>query len=208
MRSHVVRRNAVRRYLATASEPRLQIGAGPHPAEGWLNSDLLSGDVYLDLLFKLPLPSESFAYAYGEHVIEHLPEQRGLSAMTELHRILRPGGVLRMTTPDLRKIIALYEDRNPVISCAEYREFLDIASRNTHDRPCQMFNTFMYSWGHRFIYDEEELKAKLVQAGFVDVVRREPNESDHLALRELERHGPEWENPAEAMCLEATRPAG
>gem|GEM_PF-872408 len=205
-RSHLVRRVAVRRYLAGATEPRLQIGSGPHPVEGWLNSDLLSGEVYLDLLFKLPLPDESFAYAYGEHVIEHLPEQRGLRALEELHRILRPGGVLRMTTPDLQKIIGLYEDRSPHISRADYARFLDEASRNRHDRACQIFNTFMYSWGHRFIYDAEELTAKLELAGFTDVVRCEPNESSHPALRELERHGPQWENPAEAMCLEATRP--
>jgi hypothetical protein len=56
------------------------------------------------------------------------------------------------------------------------------------------------------VYDEEDLAAKLRQAGFTRVQRVEPGESDHEALRGLERHGgAAWINRAEAMCLEATR---
>ncbi|MBA2794276.1 MAG: hypothetical protein H0U32_09860 [Thermoleophilaceae bacterium] len=46
-----------------AGEPRLQLGAGPHALPGWLNSDLISGDIYLDLGRRLPLPDQSFTFA-------------------------------------------------------------------------------------------------------------------------------------------------
>jgi predicted SAM-dependent methyltransferase len=207
-RGHVARRRTVARYLASQDEPRLQIGAGPVALAGWLNSDLISGDIYLDLARRLPLPSGTFAYVFGEHVIEHIPEATGTALLGELHRVLRPGGVLRLTTPDLRKIIAIYEDRNPVVERDEYARFLDEETGKRHERACQIFNDYLRLWGHRYIYDEEDLTAKLYAAGFGLVERRESGESEHALLRGLERHGgAEWVNRAEAMSLEATRTA-
>jgi predicted SAM-dependent methyltransferase len=205
---HIARRRVVARYLASQEEPRLQIGAGPVALPGWLNSDLISGDVYLDLARRLPLPSASFAYVFGEHVIEHIPETTGTALLGELHRVLRPGGVLRLTTPDLRKIIAIYEDRNPVVTRDDYARFLDEETGKRHDRACQIFNDYLRLWGHRYIYDEEDLTAKLYAAGFGEVERRESGESAHELLRGLERHGgADWVNRAEAMSIEATRTA-
>lgn len=204
-RGHLARRRVVARHVAATTEPRLQIGAGPLPLTGWLNSDLRCGDIYLDLLRPLPLPDATFAYTYGEHVIEHLTERAGVRLLHELHRVLRPGGIVRLTTPDLRKIIALYDDRNPVISQREYARFLDGITYSEHRRGCQIFNTFMRSWGHRFVYDADELTAKLHEAGFEDVRPQEIGVSEHPLLQGLERHGPSWENAAEAMCFEATR---
>jgi len=207
-RGHVVRKNAVRDYLAATPDPRLQIGTGPLSIPGWLNTDLISADIYLDIARPLPLPDGAFAYAFGEHLIEHIPEVTAAELLRELHRILRPGGVLRLTTPDLRKIIAIYEDRNPVVSQADYAQFLDEQTGKTHARACQIFNDYLRLWGHRYVYDEEDLTAKLLEAGFDRVERRETGESDHEALRGLERHGgADWVNRAEAMCLEATVPA-
>lgn len=201
------RRRIVARYLDGTAEPRLHVGAGGERLPGWLNSDLVAGDVYLDLTRPLPLPDSSFAYAFGEHVIEHISERQGERLLRELHRVLRPGGVLRITTPDLRKIIAIYEDRNPVIGLPEYAEFLDGIAAGEHRRGAQVLNTFMRAWGHRYVYDEEDLRVKLEAAGFAAVRRLEPGESEHDALRGVERHGPPWENDAEAMCLEASVPA-
>jgi predicted SAM-dependent methyltransferase len=205
-RGHVVRRRAVRAYLAGTAEPKLQLGAGPNALPGWLNSDLIAGDVYLDLRRRLPLPDASFAYAFGEHVIEHVSEADGARLLAELHRVLRPGGVVRVTTPDLAKIVALYEDRNPVIGRAEYARYLAATTGKAQERGSQVFNDFMRLWGHRYVYDEEDLTAKLRAAGFSSVERAEPGESRHPALRGAERHGAEpWVNAAEAMCIEATR---
>lgn len=207
LKGHAVRRRAVARYLASTAEPKLQIGTGPLSLPGWLNSDLISADIYLDIARPLPLPDASFAYAFGEHLIEHIPEQSGVQLFAELRRVLRPGGVLRLTTPDLQKLIAIYEDRNPVISRAEYARYLDAETGKTHVRACQILNDYLRLWGHRYVYDEEDLTAKLREAGFASVQRREPGESSHDALRGIERHGGEleWVNRAEAMTLEATR---
>jgi predicted SAM-dependent methyltransferase len=203
---HVRGRRIAERYVASTAEPRLQIGSGPVTHPGWLNSDLIGGDLYLDVARPLPLPDGCMAYVFGEHVIEHLPEATGRRALREMFRVLRPGGVLRLTTPDLKKIIALYEDRNPEMSRAEYVRFLDDITGRRHDRPCQLFNDFMRLWGHAWVYDEEDLTAKLQEAGFVDVARREFGSSPHAALNGLENHGPPWQNTVEAMCLEARRP--
>jgi predicted SAM-dependent methyltransferase len=187
----------------------LQIGTGLSTMRGWLNSDLIAGDLYLDLTRPLPLPSDSFSYVFGEHVIEHLSEPAGTALLAELRRILRPGGVVRLTTPDLEKIIAIYEDRNPVIRREDYARFLDDITGKRHERACQILNDYLRLWGHRYVYDEEDLRAKLHDAGFERVERREPGESAQALLRGLESHGgAEWVNEAEAMCLEAFRSKG
>jgi predicted SAM-dependent methyltransferase len=205
---HRRRAATVRRYLQATDEPKLHIGAGPMRLDGWLNTDLISGEAYVDLTRPLPFADATFAYAFGEHVIEHLGEADGARLMRELHRVLRPGGVLRLTTPDLRKIIAIYEDRNPIVGRQEYARFLDEQTGKRHDRPSQIFNDYTRLWGHQWIYDEEDLAARLREAGFATVERMETGESPRPALRGLERHGgAEWVNRAEAMCLEARRAA-
>lgn len=206
LRGHLVRRQVVRRYLASTPESKLHIGAGPVHIDGWLNTDLIAGDIYLDLTRPLPFADATFAFAFGEHVIEHLSDRTAQALMGELRRTLRPGGTLRLTTPDLHKVIALYEDRNPVLSRADYARYLDRQTGRPHERGCQVLNDYMRLWGHRWIYDEEDLRARLIQAGFSHVVRREAGESEHPPLRGLERHGgAAWVNRAEAMTLEAVR---
>lgn len=203
---HVARARILADYLAGTEEPKLQFGSGATRLPGWLNSDLVTGDIYLDIARPLPLPDASFAYAFGEHIIEHIPEGAGVQLLEELFRVVRPGGAVRITTPDLRKIIALYEDRNPVIALADYARFMDEITDKRNERGAQVLNNFFHQWGHQWIYDEEDLSAKLAAAGFTEIVRREPGESAFAALTGLEHHGPPWENDAEAMCLEARRP--
>lgn len=209
-KGHIVRRRRLRAYLGSTSEPKLHIGSGPVSLEGWLNTDIVNGDVYLDMTRPMPFPDASFQYVFGEHVIEHISEPAGSALCAELWRVTAPDGVVRLTTPDLRKLIALYNDRNETIARAEYAEFLAGITGKTYDQPCRLLNDYLRLWGHRYVYDEPDLTDKLRRAGFRKVARVESGHSEHAALREIERHGARfgalaWENRAEAMCLEATR---
>jgi predicted SAM-dependent methyltransferase len=207
LHGHLARTAIVRRYLRSTDEPRLQIGGGPNLLDGWLNSDLVHGQIFLNVTRRFPIPDASLAYVFSEHMIEHVSEEQGLHVIRESFRVLRPGGVLRLTTPDLRKVITIYEDDNPSVTLRDYLAFLDeTLPHDPHPRAAQMLNTYMRAWGHQYVYDEEDLTAKLLDAGFSDVKRVEPGESEHAALRGLESHEPPWANAAEAMCLEATRP--
>ena len=54
------------------------------------------------------MPSGRFDAAVCHQVLEHIP--RPAAALGELHRVLKPGGVLRLALPDLDRGIAAYQN--------------------------------------------------------------------------------------------------
>jgi len=89
------------------------IGAGSfrHPAwtnidksSDWYkgNNDLIAIDV--DLLDAEPIAVEdgTAQVIFSSHVIEHLPNESVAHMFAEAYRMLKPGGVLRITCPDAR----------------------------------------------------------------------------------------------------------
>lgn len=204
LRGHLVRRRVIGRHLAVTAAPKLQIGTGPQVLAGWLNSDIVGGDAYIDLCRRLPFTDRTFAFVYGEHIIEHVGRATAHDTLREFHRILRPGGVLRLVTPDLAKLVALYQCTNPMASTEQY---IDRLGEITHHRPqngCQVVNDLMRLFGHRHIYDQEDLTT-LLEVGFSSVEGRDFGQSSHPELRGVEQHVPAWENSAVALCIEATR---
>lgn len=53
----------------------------------------------------LPFPDNSFQYIVSFETIEHMHYQDALSMIKELHRVLKPGGILIISTPN--KIFSL-----------------------------------------------------------------------------------------------------
>jgi len=209
----------IRRYVATHAVRKLQIGTGPNVLPGWLNTDLLP-DFYpehrrrvvrLDALQPFPFADASFDYVFSEHQIEHVTEPEARRLVAECYRVLRPGGRIRISTPDLAAIVRLYDGE---LSASE-EEYIEWVLKRFHpgieggNRTCYVVNQMLNGHGHRFIYDEETLAALLGSAGFGDVRRYAPGESDDPELRGLEAHGraigSEAANRVETMVLEAAR---
>lgn len=94
----------IRQYLKKQPLRKLQFGSGKNILSGWLNTEILPypGTVYMDLLKKLPFGENTFNYIYTEHVISSFEYEQALRWMKECHRILKPGGKIRIATPDLR----------------------------------------------------------------------------------------------------------
>jgi predicted SAM-dependent methyltransferase len=96
---------------------RLHIG-GARRAEGWIVLDARPGpavDVVADAA-ALPFGAGVAEEIYASHVYEHLGYWGGLpAALAEARRVLVPGGVLRLSVPDLDALARLYvaEERTP-----------------------------------------------------------------------------------------------
>ena len=193
------------RYLAGANEPKLQIGAGSNLLAGWLNTTLYPfapGTVFLDATRPFPMPAESFHYVYSEHVVEHLEFDEGAHLLRESYRILRRGGRIRIATPDLAQIIALYVQPDGEAQQRYIRWIMDsFRSQVGEYNPAHVINQSFHGWRHKFIYDEATLRGALQQAGFTDVTRVEPGESADETLRGIEQHG-QYVGNDEAMRYE------
>jgi SAM-dependent methyltransferase len=91
---------------------RLNWGCGKVTPPGWINSDIKSGpgiDVRADILEGLPLDDDSIDYISSQHALPELKVWNQLDALSELRRVLKPGGVLRLCLPDLDLAIAAYQ---------------------------------------------------------------------------------------------------
>lgn len=204
----------IRSYLRSAVEPCLQIGTGPNPLPGWLNTTLTPfqpGTIFLDASRPFPIPDASFALVFGEHVIEHLEFHEAALMLDECFRVLRPGGRLRLATPDLAQIIALYTHPEAAPQNAYIRWIMDTFRPQIGEyNPAHAINQSFHGWRHKFIYDAPTLLQALENAGFSGIQRLEPGESGDERLRGIEQHGDLVDNDSamryETMVYEARKP--
>jgi predicted SAM-dependent methyltransferase len=160
---------------------RVHLGCGDHYLEGWWNVDLeRKGDVTADLSRSIPFRSGAVDYVHSEDFLEHVDLARGRALLAECFRILRPGGVLRVLTPDLKGLVErLYLDR-------EARHLAFCRVQLQAEGPCEALNMHLRMEGaHRFVWDYELLERTLVETGF-SVRKVSFNRSRHPPLRYLD----------------------
>lgn len=191
----------------------LHIGAQGIFLENWFNTDLdPRGDrrYYLDATKPFPFPDASFDFIFSEHMIEHIPFADGLNMLRECRRVLKPSGVVRTATPNLKKVLSLMLNHDP-----DVQRYLKWAVKEfklpnePYPEAPMVVNNFFHAWGHKFLYDPDTFRAALSQAGFHKIVQQKPRESEHPELRGLERHGDvvgDFANEFETMVFEGSAP--
>ena len=72
----------------------------------------------------LPLPDESFDGIYSFHVVEHLSPAANERFMRDIHRLLKRGGIYRVSTPDLEFFATEYLQRlHEQTACASVENY-------------------------------------------------------------------------------------
>jgi predicted SAM-dependent methyltransferase len=205
LRGHMFRIITIRKYVRNTSVPKLQIGCGYNFLNGWLNADIISGDIYLNATKIMPFKDKTFDFIFCEHFIEHISIDNSLKFLKECYRILKKGGIIRITTPDLEKLIKLYFDTNEFVKREELMRV--IYGKEASLSPCELFNNYMHHWRHKFIYDKNFLASILMKTGFTNLTFCENKKSNHEALVNLEIHYEDyaWLNPAETFIIEAEK---
>jgi predicted SAM-dependent methyltransferase len=135
---------------------RLHLGSGSVLKDGWQNLDAMYGDMLPGCLKRYA--DNSVDEIFSEHFIEHLTFEDALATLKECRRILKPGAAVRISCPDLRKLIGYYLEGN----IRAYAEgWLPVS-------PCAMVNEGMRLWGHTYVYDGPEMLRLAALAGFSD----------------------------------------
>jgi predicted SAM-dependent methyltransferase len=158
---------------------RVNIGCGPRPLAGWCNTDirLFPGvDKVMDATVPWPFPEASVRYVYGEHFLEHLGMREALDFLLNAGVVLRLGGRLRLSTPNLEWVLATH-----------FR--LQCFDEDTRIRETMVINRAFHGWGHHFLWTSEFISHVLRRLGYGGVRFYGYGESDDPGLRGLERHG-------------------
>jgi predicted SAM-dependent methyltransferase len=141
----------IKRWIRSAGPRIVNLGGGANVFDRWLTADIdPRADVYVDITAPLPFVNDCVDAIFLEEVVEHIPVEAARRLLGECHRILRPGGVLRLTTPDLDAFTA---------------------SNDGSVRAADAINAIFYEHQHRHIYGRSGVLALLEAAGFAHTVR-------------------------------------
>jgi ubiquinone/menaquinone biosynthesis C-methylase UbiE len=117
----------------------------------------------------LPFADEAVDLIYASHVLEYFDRTEVLKVLTEWHRVLKPGGVLRLGVPDFEAMAKLYADGK-----------------------CKLSNILGPLYGkmsmgdktiyHKTTYDFLELESILESLTFKGVTRYDWRDTEHAGM--------------------------
>ena len=175
---------------------KVNLGCGPSGIDGWVNYDwgilpFISKIPFLQRLIfsfrllpsfysakwpklelvniknKLPLKDNSVDYIYCSHVLEHFEPWEALDILKECKRVMKTESVLRIVTPDIRKMVNIYlnsggNTRAAKILCNMWWGF------DKDKQPANFLGKISRSFTreHLWNYDEEEMEALMRSAGY------------------------------------------
>jgi|SRR6516225_2690615 predicted SAM-dependent methyltransferase len=155
------------RRLRLRQDLSLNLGSGGKGQSGWINIELIKHrdtTLCLDIRRPLPFADNSVIRILAEHVVEHIDFRHDLPiALSDWHRVLRPGGIVRIVVPDARRFLEAYVSGDSTLwrSLGWYPLPDDIYS------PMHAINHIFHQSGeHLFAYDFETLAIALNRVGF------------------------------------------
>jgi len=173
----------------------VNLGSGHWKLDGWINIDIDFGsrpDVCANLVGGLPLRDACADYMHTEDFIDVLDLEQAARFLSECHRILKPGGVIRVLTPDVEQLARLYL-HEPEALKALWRNHVGVPLR--YGTAAEILNVGMRFTDHTFLYDAETFARLASDAGF----RAERVSFQSSAKAELRGH--DLRSPETAISL-------
>jgi len=172
---------------------KLNVGASPiWGAEGWHtldhkireNTDFsITGDAA-----DIPLSENTCATIFCSHMFEHIPHVKLESILLEFNRVLEKNGVLRILTPDLKKIATAYVVEDEDFFKKSKREdeslrtdlgfggmFMNFIVSPGQDTALynRSLTEFIAGYAHLYCYDFDMLRIILKKTGFYLIEQKE-----------------------------------
>lgn len=161
-----------------------------------------------DLTKGIPHGDGTVDAVYSSHMLEHVTRDQAEFVLRECHRVLRPGGTLRVVVPDLRLLARKYLDGDRAFFGDHDGPLADAFVRSLYLRsvpkgrlPERLARRVLRTdeGGHQWMYDGESMSRLIARAGFRDVRVRAYGEGDHAAAAALD-----W-RPHDSVHVEAVK---
>ena len=135
---------------------KLNIGCGLEYKRGYVNVDAYDNTVadHVMSVINLEFDSQSFSHVDCIQLMEHLGAAKSIYALSEIYRVLKPGGSFLLETPDL---------------VSSFKSFIkgDESSRKMIMN--WIYGLDMPGMSHKYGFPEELLERMLHEAGFIDI---------------------------------------
>lgn len=169
---------------------KIHLGCGHNILDGWLNTDLFPSyeNVYhVDALKTLNFNENQFDFCFNEHMIEHIEINEADILINEIYKILKPGGVLRLSTPNFDFLVKIYQNTIGGIG-NEYIKWSkeNFCPQHYQEEAIYVVNNFVRDWGHKFIHNYNSIKRLLENAGFTKININEISKSNYRDLKNID----------------------
>ena len=193
---------------------RLNLGCGHQRPNGWYNADCslnallqripVVGSVvgrmaggtnyyshnvhYVDLASRWRFGNDEVDVVYASHVLEHLSLPTASHFMREAHRVLHPGGVLRIVVPDLLVSAQKYLDESAKgtrSAGADFLAILNLHRENAYASSSHWLHRAIHAlqgWPHqhKYMYDMALLQDLVLAHGFRELCQCSYAQSAYL----------------------------
>ncbi len=215
LRYSAFNRAQLKKFFAASTVNKLHLGCGLLYLPGWCNVLYEKNQEYgrltkregtdflnYNLMGPWPWAENSVTHVAAAHFIEHIDLNQCLWFCGQAYNVLKPGGVIRLSCPDLEVYARNYVAGNQ--DFFSNQEIIKACTFKTALTSSQIFAAKAYDSGgaHKWFHDFSSLKSVLERAGFVDVKKVDRLEGKTPDLAKLELAGRE----IETVYVEAVKP--
>lgn len=151
---------------------KLHIGCGMRHIPGYVHVDIMDAP-HIDYRCSVdelhPFANDSVSLIYASHILEHFGRNEVEAVLQEWHRVLTPGGTLRIAVPDFAAVVDLYEQEGLQDGKSGLVGLICGGQRDEYDF-------------HKVIFDEPFLAYLLTKTGFTNIRRWNWRETEHAHI--------------------------